>query len=218
MFKVNNTDTSASIGDFQKVNTSCRSSHQRRSMKKVVLNNFAKFSGTHMRKSVFFNSTLLKKRQWHKCFPVNFAKFLRKFFFIDSFCSWVAFLKKESFKRFLCHFLFSFHERIKKLQETGHLLNVYQRLSGVKFSNTSSSPTLKNRYLNHFVFFVPWFLQTYYVQFILYLKKLYRTLHLLICVSLCLTFTTVLYRTYLCQTSFCRAKFVHPKRNSIFSR
>ena len=27
--------------------------------------------------------TLLKKRLWHRCFPVNFAKFLRKPFFIE---------------------------------------------------------------------------------------------------------------------------------------
>ena len=25
-------------------------------------------------------ATLLKKRRWHRCFPVNFAKFLRTFF------------------------------------------------------------------------------------------------------------------------------------------
>ena len=35
---------------------SCRSSHRRRSIEKA---------------------TLLKKRLWHRCFPVNFAKFLR---------------------------------------------------------------------------------------------------------------------------------------------
>ena len=28
-------------------------------------------------------ATLLKKRLWHKCFPVNFAKFLRTPFFIE---------------------------------------------------------------------------------------------------------------------------------------
>ena len=29
--------------------------------------------------------TLLKKRLWHKCFPVNFAKFLRTPFFMEHF-------------------------------------------------------------------------------------------------------------------------------------
>ena len=44
-----------------------RNSHQRCSRKKGVLKNFAKF--------IF--ATLLKKRLWHRCFPVNFAKILK---------------------------------------------------------------------------------------------------------------------------------------------
>ena len=56
-----------------------RSSHQRRSMKKGVLRNFAKFTGKRLCQSLFFNKeTLLKKRLWHRCFPVNFVKFLGK--------------------------------------------------------------------------------------------------------------------------------------------
>ena len=53
-------------------------------MKKGVLRNFAKFTGKHLCQSPFFNkvasltpATLLKKRLWHRCFPVNFGKFLR---------------------------------------------------------------------------------------------------------------------------------------------
>ena len=60
-----------------------RSSHQRCSMKKGVLTNFTKFKGKHLSQSLFFNkaaglrpATSLKKRLWHRCFPVNFAKFL----------------------------------------------------------------------------------------------------------------------------------------------
>ena len=52
--------------------------------KEGVLRNFAKFTGKHLRKSLFFNeiaglrpATLWKKRLWHRSFPVNFAKFLR---------------------------------------------------------------------------------------------------------------------------------------------
>ena len=52
--------------------------------KKGVLRNFAKFTGKHLCQSLFFNkvaglrlATSLKKRLWHSCFPVNFAKFLR---------------------------------------------------------------------------------------------------------------------------------------------
>ena len=59
-----------------------RSSHQRCSIKKGVLRNFVKFTGKHPCQSLFFNkvaspATLLKKRLWHSCFPVNFAEFLR---------------------------------------------------------------------------------------------------------------------------------------------
>ena len=50
---------------------------------KVVLRNLAKSTGRHLCQSLFFNivadakpATLLKKRVWHRCFPVNFAKFL----------------------------------------------------------------------------------------------------------------------------------------------
>ena len=53
-------------------------------MKKGVLRNSTKFTGKHLRQSPFFNknadlrpAALLKKRLWHRCFPVNFAKFLR---------------------------------------------------------------------------------------------------------------------------------------------
>ena len=52
--------------------------------KKGVLQNFAKFTGKHLFQSLFFKkvadlrpSSLLKKRLWHMCFPVNFAKFPR---------------------------------------------------------------------------------------------------------------------------------------------
>ena len=53
--------------------------------KKGVLKSFAKFTGKHLCQSLFYNkvaglrpTTLLKKRLWHRCFPVNFAKFLGK--------------------------------------------------------------------------------------------------------------------------------------------
>ena len=64
-----------------------RSSHRRCSVKKGVLTNFAKFTGKDLCQSLFFNkiagrrpATFLKKRLWHRCFPVNFAKFLRTSF------------------------------------------------------------------------------------------------------------------------------------------
>ena len=56
-------------------------------MKKSVLRNFAKFTRKHLCHSLFFNKVrpapLLKKRLWHRCFLVNFAKFLRILFFTE---------------------------------------------------------------------------------------------------------------------------------------
>ena len=61
---------------------------------KGVLTKFANFTGKHLCQSLFFNNvaalrpaTLLKDRLCHRCFPVNFSKFLtlvqdkRLFFF-----------------------------------------------------------------------------------------------------------------------------------------
>ena len=63
------------------ISTFYRSSRPELFCRKGVLRNFAKFTGKHLCQSVFFNkvapATLLKKRLWHRSFPVNFAKFLR---------------------------------------------------------------------------------------------------------------------------------------------
>ena len=55
-----------------------------------VLRNLAKFTGKHLCHSLFFNkfaglrpTTLLKKRLWHRRFPLKFAKFLRSPFFTE---------------------------------------------------------------------------------------------------------------------------------------
>ena len=57
---------------------------------KGALRNFAKFTEKHLCQSLFFDEvadlrpvTLLKKRLWHRCFPVDFAKFLRTPFFTE---------------------------------------------------------------------------------------------------------------------------------------
>ena len=42
-----------------------------------ALKNFSKFKGKHLCQSLLILLTLLKKRLWHRCFPVNFDKFLR---------------------------------------------------------------------------------------------------------------------------------------------
>ena len=66
-----------------------------------VLRNFTKFTGKHLCQSFFFNkvaglrpATLLKKRLWHRCFPVNFAKFPRTSFHTEHL-QWLL-LKKEN--------------------------------------------------------------------------------------------------------------------------
>ena len=50
-----------------------RSNHRRCSVRKGNLRNFTKFTGKRL---CHRPASLLKKRLWHKCFPVNFAKFL----------------------------------------------------------------------------------------------------------------------------------------------
>ena len=72
---------SANVWQFAEV-PGFRSSHHRCSVKKGVLRNFAKFAGKHLCQSLFFNK-VAGLRLWHRCFPVNFAKFLRTYFFIE---------------------------------------------------------------------------------------------------------------------------------------
>ena len=50
--------------------------------RKGVFRNFAKFTGKHLCQSPR-PATLLKKRLWHNCSPVNFAIFLRTPFFTE---------------------------------------------------------------------------------------------------------------------------------------
>ena len=82
---------------YQETTCYYRSSHRRCSMWKDVLRNFTKFTGKHLCQSHFFNKVVglrpttllkkrllaLKKRLWHNCFPVNFAKFLKPSLFTE---------------------------------------------------------------------------------------------------------------------------------------
>ena len=59
--------------------------------KKGILRNFLKFARKHLCQILFFikvaglrPATSLKKRLWHRCFPLNFAKFLRMPFLLDT--------------------------------------------------------------------------------------------------------------------------------------
>ena len=71
-----------------KISIKNRSSHQRCSLRKGVLGQkFHKIHRKHLCRVSLFDklvglrpATLLTKRLWHRCFPVNFAKFLNYLF------------------------------------------------------------------------------------------------------------------------------------------
>ena len=69
-----------------------RSSRPEVFCKKGFLRNFAKFTGKHLCQRLFINEALFKKSLWHRCFPINFAKFLRAPFLQNSSggCFWVS--------------------------------------------------------------------------------------------------------------------------------
>ena len=61
------------------------------SIKKGVFKNFVNFTGKHLPQSFLFDkvvdlrpATLLKKRLWHICFQIKFAKLFRKFFLYNT--------------------------------------------------------------------------------------------------------------------------------------
>ena len=61
-------------------------------MKKGTLRKFTKFRRKHLSQGLFFNkvaglrpATLLKKKLWHRCFPLNFATLLRTPFLESNF-------------------------------------------------------------------------------------------------------------------------------------
>ena len=58
-----------------------RSSHKVCSLRKGVLKNFTKFTGKHLCQSLFFNKVAGLR---HRCFPVNFVKFLTTTFLQNS--------------------------------------------------------------------------------------------------------------------------------------
>ena len=70
-----------------------RSSHQRCFLLKGVLWSFAKFTEKHLCQSLFFNKVagIRPDTLWHRCFPMNFAKFLRTPFLENT--SWRLLLK-----------------------------------------------------------------------------------------------------------------------------
>ena len=87
-----------------------RSSHPEMFCKNRVLRNLTTFTGKHLCQSLFFNkvaglrpATLLKKRLWGKCFPVNFVKSLRTPFLIEH-SWWLLLIPLNRFKFILRYF------------------------------------------------------------------------------------------------------------------
>ena len=81
-----------------------RTYHPSEAAKKKHLKKGVLFTGKYMCQSLFFNkvaglrpATLLKKRLWHRCFPVNFAKFIRTPFLqnTSSSCFWPFSLSRK---------------------------------------------------------------------------------------------------------------------------
>ena len=78
----------------------------------VKILNFVRSS----RPEMFRPATLLKKRLWHKCFPVNFAKFLKTLFLQKTSGGCFCFVAIEFYVFLVEAFQFSkFHENVDKL-------------------------------------------------------------------------------------------------------
>ena len=108
--------------------------------KKGVLRNFAKFTrNTCARVSFLIKlqarpANLLKKRLWHRCFPVNFAKFLR-----------TAFLTE-----YLSRLLLSFGNiRVREDPYSGIFYALYCGTNLVQILHSNCSPFVKQNNKKH---------------------------------------------------------------------
>ena len=72
----------AAACENQHLSDKFRSSRTEVFCKKGVLRTFAKFTVKHLCQSLLFNK-VAGLRLWHRCFPVNFVKFLRPSFCIE---------------------------------------------------------------------------------------------------------------------------------------
>ena len=89
--------------EYLQISKENSNSHRRCSVKKGVLRNFAEFPGKHLCQRLFANKvesarpeTLSKKSLQYRCFPVNFAKFLRTAFLQNTFTRLL--LRKENYR------------------------------------------------------------------------------------------------------------------------
>ena len=106
--------------------------------KKGGLRHLTKFTEKHLCQRPYFNKvadlrpeTLLKKRLWHRCFPVNFAKFLRTPFLTEHL--WWLLLRAPDFVSL---------PRLCTIQNTSNsLAKAHLR---IRFSQNSSQWLLSN--------------------------------------------------------------------------
>ena len=82
------------------------------------------FTGKHLCHSLFFNkvsgvsfATLLKKILWHRCFPINFEKFLRTPFLIEAACISLKIIFRSEAVTWRCSAKKLFLEVLQKSQE-----------------------------------------------------------------------------------------------------
>ena len=101
--------------------------------KKGVLKNFTKFTGKHQCQSLFSinlglrPTTLLKKKHWHRCFPVNFVKFLRAPVYIEHV--WSLLLRTDTDIMKISENGITFSDPIKVANKfNNHVTNIAQNL------------------------------------------------------------------------------------------
>ena len=102
-------------------------------LRKSVLRNFAKFAGKHLCQSFFFNkvpglgtATLLKKRLWHRCFPVNFAKNLKNISLIEH----LRWLLSKLFDTTAENFIITtpcFQRKCRLIKKCSFIINIFWR-------------------------------------------------------------------------------------------
>ena len=115
--------------------------------KKGVLRNFAKFTGKHQCRSLRDQQFYFKKRFWHRCFPVHFAKFLRTLLLQNisggCFCylyefTWnsdIGSTKRQSFKGDICT---AVSDIINILETVHYDLDELKRKSTKNFQGTET--------------------------------------------------------------------------------
>ena len=109
----------AKVHWFDKTSTECWSSRPEVLCRKGVLKIFAKSTGKHLWPGLR-PATLLKKRLWHWCSPVNFVKFSRTSFLQNTSCG--------CFSKCLKDYL---SQRKHKIKVTNMFSNLTNTLHGI---------------------------------------------------------------------------------------